>query len=88
MGGGGEGGGVADEAAVQSPPLFRKSHWPPLSQFPSPQPLSAGKGHAKLFPVKSQFLFEMVVDEANVAGTVPDSLLSCSSLQANTSKDA
>ena len=30
----------------------------------------------------------MVVDEANVAGTVPDSLLSCSSLQANTSKDA
>ena len=91
-GGGGEGGGFADEATAQmSETLFRKSHWLPLSQIPSSQPSSVGKGHAKLFPVKSQALFEaveMVVDEANAAGTVPDSLLSRSLLQANTSKDA
>ena len=57
MGGGGEGGGFADEATAQmSPPetLFRKSHWLPLSQVPSSQPLLVGKGHAKLFPVKTQ----------------------------------
>jgi len=80
LGGGGEGGGGEATEQISPETLFRKSHPSERSQTPSSQPLSpVGNGHAKLLPVRSQPWFplwpEIRDDEANDAGTVPDSLL-------------